>query len=125
MKRFGITEKRVLLVIGVVVLFFLMLDFNNRMSELLMLSGERDRMAVQVTALAGTATAVADKINYATSDAAVFDFARNNYYAKPGDIPIVPVSPGGSLPTPTPTPQPTTATVENWEIWFALFLDKR
>ena len=111
------------MVVGIVVLVFLMLDFNNRMSELQRLSSDRDQLTTHVVQLTQTIEVLNTKIAYATSDLAVEQWAREEgKMVKKGDVPIVPVSPYQATPQPTPVPVATKQPVNNWDIWYALFL---
>ena len=107
---------------GVIILIFLMMDFNNRMNELTRLNQEYDKLSSQVTQLAQTAQLLDTQIAYATSNVAVQDYARNSgKMIQPGDNPIVPFAPQGSTPQPTVIPTTNPTQVENWQIWYALF----
>jgi hypothetical protein len=104
-----------------VLLVGMMMDFNSRLSELLNLNQQKDKVIVKVTALAITARALDTRIAYATSEAAVGEWARQEgHMAKPGDIPIVPLAPAGYTPQPTPTQMMVATQASNWEIWWAV-----
>jgi cell division protein FtsB len=106
---------------AIILLVVLMMDFNNRLSELLNLNEQKDKVIVKVTALAITARALDTQIAYATSEAAVGEWARQEgHMAKPGDIPIVPLAPVGYTPQPTPTQMMVATQVSNWEVWWAV-----
>ena len=123
LKNIKVNHLRVLMVVGIVVLVFLMLDFNNRMSELQRLSSDRDRLTTHVVQLTQTIEVLNTKIAYATSDLAVDQWAREEgKMIQKGDVPIVPVSPYQATPQPTPVPQVTKQPVNNWDIWYALFV---
>ena len=124
MRRQWLGWKYALLVIGLVILALLVMDFNNRMADLRRLSDQRELVAAQVTELAQTRTSLETQIAYATSEAAVRQWAyQEGRWVQQGDVLVVPVSPGESTPAPqvsaTPTPQPES----NWKIWLSLFFD--
>jgi len=124
MRRQWLGWKYALLVIGLVILALLVMDFNNRMADLRRLSDQRELVAAQVTELAQTRTSLETQIAYATSEAAVRQWAyQEGHWVQQGDVLVVPVSPGESAPAPqvsvTPTPQPE----GNWKIWLSLFFD--
>ena len=122
MKILRLLDKRILIVVGVVVLILLMLDFNSRMADLSRLKNQRDRLSTEEALLVQTEQFLDTRIAYATSNVAVQDYARNDgKMVQPGDFLLVPVSPGGSTPQPTTTPPVSTTVVDNWERWFALF----
>jgi cell division protein FtsB len=112
-------------VIGVVILVFLMMDFNNRMADLQRLSAERDHLTTRVVQLTQTIQVLNTKIAYATSDVAVDEWAREEgKLIKTGDVPIVPISPVNATPQPIAVVKPTQRVVSNWDIWYALFMGK-
>jgi cell division protein FtsB len=122
-KSIKVNHLRILMVVGIVVLVFLMLDFNNRMTELQRLSSDRDRLTTRVVQLTETIQDLNTEIAYATSDLAVDQWAREEgKMIKTGDVPIVPVSPDQVTPQPTQAPQAAPHVVNNWDIWYALFL---
>jgi hypothetical protein len=116
--------KYALLAIGLVVLTLLVMDFNSRMAELRRLSDQRESVAAQVTELVKTQLSLETQIAYATSEAAVFEWAyQEGRLARPGDNPIVPLSPPGSTPQVTPAPEVVMTVESNWRIWLSLFVD--
>ena len=112
-----------MVVIGLFVLILLVMDFNNRMAELTRLSAQKEREALEITTLIETQVFLETQMAYATSDAAVEAWAREEgRWVLPGDHLIVPLPPEGYTPEPmyiaTPTPQQLT----NWEAWKEWFL---
>jgi len=123
MKFLRILDKRILWAGVIVVLILLMMDFNNRMSELLRLEAEKDVVSTQVIALEQTEQTLRTQIAYATSDLAVEQWAREQgRMAREGEFPIIPLPPAGYTPEPEPIVAPTAKPVQNWEVWMALFL---
>jgi cell division protein FtsB len=122
MKWLRSVDKRIFLIVGLIILIFLMMDFNSRMNELTRLDQEYDKLSGQVTQLAQTAQLLTTQIAYATSDVAVQDYARNDgKMIEPGDNPVVPIAPEGNTPQPTAIPITVQPQVANWQIWYALF----
>jgi cell division protein FtsB len=122
MKFLRSLDKRILVIVGVIVLILLMLDFNSRMADLSRLKNQRDKLSTQDAQLVQTEQFLDTRIAYATSDVAVQDFARNNgKMIQPGDILLVPLSPGDRTPQTTPFATSVTVQVDNWQRWFALF----
>lgn len=116
-------NKKQILVIAVLLLIIaLMMDLNNRLSELSRLSKQRDQEATDVTILLRTEQALKTQVAFATSDAAVRPWAYSEgHKSMPGDVVVVPVSPPDYTP-PAPTViAPTPQKVDNWEVWWALF----
>jgi cell division protein FtsB len=121
LQKIHLDTRRAVLIGAIILLVVLMMDFNNRLSELLNLNEQKDKVIVKVTALAITARALDTQIAYATSEAAVGEWARQEgHMAKPGDIPIVPLAPVGYTPQPTPTQMMVATQVSNWEVWWAV-----
>jgi len=116
---------RILWIVAVIALFFLVMDFNNRVSELLRLNADRDAIATRVANLQATEQGLKDQIFYATSDRAVEEWARSQgHMVREGDVPIVPIAPKNITPEPKITPQPTPQPVQNWQVWEALFFGR-
>src|SRR3989337_3160707 len=121
MKNFHFNWKQLAILGAFVVLFFLLMDFNGRINELNRLNTEQSRMETQVQGNKSTQSALLEQIQYATSDAAVNEYARNNGLVREGEKLIVPL--GNSTPVPelnhetTPTP----VKISNRQIWWALF----
>jgi cell division protein FtsB len=123
MKNPRFFDKRFLLVLGILILVLLMVDYNKRMSELTNLNTQLDNLSTEEFQLEQTKQLFNTQIAYATSDVAVQDYARNNgKMAQPGDIPIVPLSPGDSTVQPTVVIPTVVPKVNNWEKWLALFV---
>ncbi len=123
MFRLNLKPRQIVTIVVIVIAFFLMVDLNTRLSELFRLTGQLERMQTQVVNLQNTEQALRKQLNYATSDAAVEEWARgDSHMAQPGDMVIIPVAPTGVTPTPTPFITPTPQSYENWEVWKALFI---
>jgi hypothetical protein len=123
MMTFLRNKKQIVMILVLLVVAFLMMDLNNRLTELFRLSGQRDTMQTEVVALKRTEQSLQTQLAYATSDAAVQNWAyEEGHKVLPGDNVIIPLpQPGYTPPAPTqfaPTPQK----VENWQVWKALFL---
>ena len=122
MSNFHINLRRVLIAAGILILMFMVMDFNTRLENLNRLNDQREVVREQATQAMQTELAMRTAVAYATSDQAVEDWARSEArYQKPGDQPVVPLGQPGSEPvisstsTPIPTPKP------NWLIWQELF----
>ena len=129
-KRFKLPKipfdsKKVALVVGAVILFFLVMDLNNRLNELSRLTEQENKAATVVAQLNSTMEVLQTQVAYASSEGAVEEWAYNEgHMARPGEKLIIPISPEGTTPqafveeTPVPTPVP------NWRIWLALITGK-
>ena len=126
MKRTWLGWKYALIVIGLVVLTMLVMDFNNRMAEQRRLSDKREDVAVEATDLMYTQVYLETQIAYATSEAAVQDWAyEEGHMVREGENLVIPLEYPGFTPEvtviPTITPEPET----NFQIWLSLFLESR
>lgn len=121
MKNFQINWKQLAVLAAFVVLFFLLMDFNGRINELNRLNTELAKMETQVSANKATESGLQEQIQYATSDAAVNEYARNNGLVREGEKLIVPL--GNSTPVPELNQEttPTPVKISNRQIWWALF----
>lgn len=123
--KIPIDSKKVALIVGAVILFFLVMDLNNRLNELSRLTEQENKAATVVAQLNSTMEILQTQVAYASSEGAVEEWAYNEgHMARPGEKLIVPISPEGTTPqafveqTPVPTPVP------NWRIWLALIIGK-
>jgi hypothetical protein len=126
MKRTWLGWKYALIVIGLVVLTLLVMDFNNRMAEQRRLSDKREDVAVEATELRHTQVYLETQIAYATSEAAVHEWAyEEGHMVREGENLVIPLEYPGFTPEvtiiPTATPEPET----NFQIWLSLFLESR
>lgn len=126
MKRTWLGWKYALIVIGLAVLTMLVMDFNNRMAAQQRLSDKREDVAVEATDLMYTQVYLETQIAYATSEAAVQDWAyEEGHMVREGENLVIPLEYPGFTPEviviPTITPEPET----NFQIWLSLFLESR
>jgi hypothetical protein len=115
--------KYVAFVIVLVVLVFLVVEFNSRTAELNRLTAERDAISIRLSNRLHTKQALEQQLLYATSEAAVEKFAYENKLGKDGDYLVIPISPYQSTPTPQPTPRPVVTQEMNWQRWLSLFVN--
>ena len=126
MKRTWLGWKYALVVIGLVVLTLLVMDFNNRMAELRRLSDKREDVAVEATGLMQTQVHLETQIAYATSDAAVVEWAyEEGHMVREGENLVIPLEYPGFTPKVTVIPTATPEPESNLKIWFSLFLESR
>lgn len=115
--------KKIALIAGAVILFFLVMDLNSRLNELSRLTEQRNDAATAVAKLEGTLQVLQTQQAYAGSQGAVEEWAYNEgHMVRPGEQLVIPISPPGTTPEPVFVPTPTVQPVENWEIWLALIL---
>jgi cell division protein FtsB len=124
MKGLRFSWKYAVTIVGVLIMAYLVMDFNSRTADLRRLTVQKEQVSGQVTQLARTQDTLKTQIAYATSDAAVVDWAyEEGNMVRAGDNPVVPVAPPGSTPAPTPTPAVERPVVSNWQMWMWLFVD--
>lgn len=122
MKRIQFDKKRIFVVAGLVLLFFLMVDLNSRLNDLYRLTRERDSMRTEIANLTMTAVGLETQIAFATSEVAVENWAREEgVLVRPGDQLIVPIAPAGATPMPVVVQPPEPVKLKNWQVWWALF----
>lgn len=115
----------ILIAVGCFILILLILDFNNRMTELKRLSAERDRVAGQVTSLIETQAYLETEVAYATSEAAVYRWAYEyRRMIRPGDHLVIPIQPADSTPQATIQPTSTPEVIRNYQVWLSLLIDQ-
>src|SRR5574339_218444 len=122
MLNIPIHVRRVLVLIGILVLVFIVLEFNRRLEELNMLNQQNQIIQTQATQAVQTQLALQTQVAYAGSDAAVAEWARTDgHYIQDGDLPIVPLAQPGSAPVELSTPVPTPTPMTNVQTWWDLF----
>ena len=124
MKRPGFSWKYALIIIGLFVLAYLVMDFNNRMAALRRLSAQKEDVTQQLAGQKQTEAYLQTQIAYATSDASVEQWAyEEGDLVRSGDNPVVPLPPAGGTPVPTPTRVVAATPAANWQFWLWLFVD--
>lgn len=122
MVNFPINLRRVLVLIGILMLVFIVLEFNRRLEELNMLNKQNQVIQTQATQAIQTQFALQTQVAYAGSTAAVEEWARTDgHYIKDGDLPVVPVGQPGAAPVEASTPTPAPTRLANWKVWWNLF----
>jgi hypothetical protein len=122
MVNIPINIRRVLVLIGILVLVFIVLEFNRRLEELNMLNRQNQMIQTQATQAIQTQFALQTQVAYAGSTAAVEEWARTDgHYIKDGDLPVVPVGQPGAVPMEASTPTPLPTQPANWQVWWHLF----
>jgi hypothetical protein len=122
MTNLPINVRRVAVAIGILMLVFIVLEFNRRLEELNMLNDQSKLVQMQATQAVQTQLALQTKVAYAGSDAAVEEWARTDgHYIQDGDLPVVPLAAPGAAPIEASTPTPVPTQPANWEVWWNLF----
>ncbi|MBP1693512.1 MAG: hypothetical protein H6Q37_1395 [Chloroflexi bacterium] len=113
----------VALILGLAVLTWLVMDFNNRVGELNRITEEQKAVKVNYQEVKSTLGALEVQITEAASDAAVERWAyEQGHMVRPGDHAIVPLAVGLVTPTPVPVPTIIQPAMSHRDGWVALFL---
>ncbi len=115
--------KYFLLIVGLAVLAWMVMDFNSRMAKLNNARAEQKIVLAQYQEIKATVAVLETQVAYARSDAAVEKWAyEEGHMVRPGDYPIKPIA--GAIVTPTTAPKPAAIVkeVSNPESWLALLL---
>jgi hypothetical protein len=113
--------RNVLIVIGLVLAVVLLIDFNRRMEELNRLNANLEVVQSEGTAVMQTQVSLVTQVAYATSDAAVEQWAYENKWVRVGEHPVDIIAAGNATPTPPPPSVSQTVDPPNWRIWWDLF----
>lgn len=117
-----ISIRRVAVMLGILMLVFIVLEFNRRLEELKMLNEQDALIHAQATQAIQTQSALRTQVAYANSNAAVEEWARTDgHYIQDGDLPVVPIGQPGAPPIEATTPVPAPTPMQNWEVWWKLF----
>ncbi len=125
MTRLALFIKRFPIVIGISILLVVLFAFTQRTAEFLRLNSQLEREQARLTELVATQAFLVDEIAYATSEAAVVEWARQDArWAKDGDFPVIPLLPAGTTPQPEDAVLTTPTPSSNWNTWMTwLFSD--
>ena len=118
MLKEGSWTKRALQVFGLVVLLALVFGFSQRMAEYTRLSNQEEREGARIRELVATEAYLEGRIIYATSEAAVEEWAREDArLSQPEDFVVIPLAPPGTTPQAPVAAQPTLEALSNWDAW--------
>ena len=126
MPNIPINLRRVAIFLGIFILILLVIEFNSRLEELNRLNDQRDEVRTIATKAVQTQMALQTQVAFAGSTAAVDEWARTEgHLVIEGDQPVIPVGQPGSEPVIINTPVPVPTPMQNWEVWWTLFFDKK
>jgi cell division protein FtsB len=124
MKNLNRNSRIFILVVTVGIFVLLIVGFNSRINTLRMLTDEAEEVKAQVTLLEATVVALDTQIAYATSPAAVEEWAYEDArMVREGENLIGPISSHESAPEQPVQVETQLEKLENWEVWLALFFD--
>jgi len=117
-----INVRRVTGIIGIIILAFVVLEFNRRLEELNLLNKQYELVREQATQAVQTQVVLQTAVAYAGSTSAVEEWARTEgHYIQDGDLPMVPLAQPGAAPVEMSTPVPLPTPLQNWQVWWDLF----
>jgi hypothetical protein len=110
------------LALGLVVITWLVMDFNGRMSQLRRITAEREVVSADLINQMETRAALEEQIIYAKSDKFVEAYAyMDAHEVRSGDQRIILVPDSQSTPQPAPLPMVVVTESNNIQNWMALF----
>lgn len=114
--------RNILFAIGMFLVVVLLMDFSRRIERMDRLSIQLRSVEAEATAVMGTQVGLITQIAYATSDAAVEEWAyEDGKWVQPGEH-LVEIVPVGDAPAPSePTPVAPSGEQPKWRIWWELF----
>ena len=108
--------------LGLIVIAWLVMDFNGRMSQLRRITAEQEVVKGDLIHQMEIRAALETEIAYASSDKFVEAYAyMDAHQVRPGDISIILVPDGQSTPQPRPLPVEVQTEISNVEKWKWLF----
>ena len=117
-----INVRRVATIIGMIMLVFIVLEFNRRLEELTLLDKQNELVQGQATQSIQTQAALQTRVAYAGSTNAVEEWARTDgHYIQEGDLPVVPIGQPGTAPLEMSAPAPAPTPMQKWQVWWDLF----
>lgn len=121
-----INVRRVAGILLIIILAFVVLEFNRRLEELTLLNRQNELVHAQATQVVQTQVVLQTQVSYAGSTAAVEEWARTEgKYIQDGDLPMVPVAQPGLAPVEVATLRPQPTPQENWQEWWDLFFGEQ
>jgi len=117
-----LADKRLIVIALVIVVLFLLVDFNQRMVLLSKLRKQEKQLEQEYSQLEATRTYLENQLAFAGSDEAVEKWAREEgSMIQEGDIPVILLPPSEPIIHETSPQTSIVEEVEKWEIWQELF----
>jgi hypothetical protein len=112
---------QILGLVGLIAALLIALDFNRRLAEAQRLRDSADRVGTEVAQLQKEQFALQTQMAYATTDAAIIEWAHaHGKLVQPGEVLVVPVVPTAE-PTPVLPPAALPPPPPMWMLWRNLF----
>jgi hypothetical protein len=110
---------------AVVVTLVIIVDFSQRLASSQRLVDEAGRAGTAVALLETERSALQTQVAYATTDAAVIEWAHESgRMVRPGEVLVVPVIPT-AVATPLPAPIVLPTPPPNYVLWWEMFFSAR
>ncbi len=115
-------SRRIFLVGGIGLLLLIVYSFSNRIGEYTRLTAQEGIEGARITELVATQAFLGEQISFATSEAAVEEWAREDArMAQEGDFPVVPINPDGSIFENDSLEESESDALSNFQIWLEWF----
>jgi len=118
-----LTLLQILALVGLGVGLLIAFNLNRQLAESQRLRDAADQAATEAAALSAEYADLQTQVAYATTDAAVIEWAHaNGKLVQPGEVLVVPVIPTAA-PTPVPAPPAPAPPPPTWALWWNLFFE--
>jgi cell division protein FtsB len=118
-----LTLLQILALVGLGVGLLIAFNLNRQLAESQRLRDAADQAATEAAQLRAENAALQTQVAYATTDAAVIEWAHENgKLVQPGEVLVVPVIPTAA-PTPVPPPAAQPPPPPPWTLWWNLFFE--
>lgn len=114
--------RKIILVIGVLILVVVIVRFQQRISEMNLLESKRNLIQTEEAHVMQTQESLIADLAYVNSDDAVkaWAYGEGRWYL-PNETPIIIVPIGTPTSIPDTNEISSVKTVENWQVWWELF----
>ena len=118
--------RNILFAVGMFLIVVLLMDFSRRIDKMDRLETQLESVAAEATAVMQTQEGLITQIAFATSDAAVEQWAyEDGKWVKPGEH-LVEIVGAGAAPTPSQAvPAASVGETPKWRIWWELFFGSK
>jgi hypothetical protein len=110
--------------VALVVIVVVVVDFGQRLAASQRLIEDANKAGTEVAVLETEQAALRTQVAYATTDAAVVQWAlEHGRMVRPGEqlvVPILPTAQATAVPPPQPLPPPP----PNWTLWWQMFFEQ-
>ena len=126
MRRLGGTFKKAAYAIGILILVVIVVNFQQRISEMNHLESQLKLIQSQGTAVMHTQESLLTQVAFTTSDEAVRQWAYSEgRWILENETPIILLPAGNVTVTPEDGELQHPTEVENWRVWLELFFGQK